>query len=176
MRNGGESRVVEPSRGHLFERNCERPRLCRRVRPGSPVHPREARMIGGAQAPPGLIVKNLDILGDKGSRKAEVLFDSGARSSVVRKDVAEAVATLHTMKKPKVFGLARKGALMECRQSTVFDIRIGKKLVDGRFYVVENLSREVVVGADFLQNWSITLVPKEEEIILGGDPDNIELF
>lgn len=42
----------------------------------------------------GLIVKKLCLMGDKGRQEAEVLFDSGARRSVIRRDVAEKLSTL----------------------------------------------------------------------------------
>ena len=41
----------------------------------------------------GLIVKRLRVAGDKGERRLEVLFDTGAGASFIRRDVVERIAT-----------------------------------------------------------------------------------
>ncbi len=124
----------------------------------------------------GIICKRLKIIGDKGSAEAEVLFDSGARSSVVRREVAQKVTTIVRMPTPKTFGLASNKAEMVSTEFTLMNIRIDGKDLDGRFYVLDDLRREVIIGSDFLQNWSIVLNPKNEDIKVNADPTLIELF
>ena len=45
-----------------------------------------------------------------------------------------------------------------------------------QFYVLEKLKRPVIIGADFLQTWSIVLIPKKETIRVNANPEDIELF
>ena len=42
----------------------------------------------------GLIVKSLKIQGNKGEKTCTVLFDTGARRSVIRRDVVEDISSI----------------------------------------------------------------------------------
>jgi len=53
----------------------------------------------------GLIVKEVEIAGDKGSKKLRALFDSGASLSSVRRSVVQEVATEVRMPKQVTFQL-----------------------------------------------------------------------
>jgi predicted aspartyl protease len=124
----------------------------------------------------GLIIKKLNVIGNKGKIEAEVLFDSGARRSVIRKDVAEKIATLIKAPVPLRFRLA--DGKTEIVTSTVADIWItinGRTITD-QFPVLEKLSSEIIIGANTLQSWEIKLNPKNESVDVGVSSEAIELL
>jgi len=50
----------------------------------------------------GLIIKKLRVFGDKGQKRVQVLFDTGASSSFVRRDIAGSLATILKLPSPEV--------------------------------------------------------------------------
>lgn len=124
----------------------------------------------------GKIVKRCEIEGDKGRKEVDVLFDSGASYSIIRKDVAEKVATILRFSKGMEFTLANGKTPMHTREITILKIlAVDKKDVSDDFYVVNELSRDVIVGADMMQTWDMHLHPKRHKITVGVDPKNLEL-
>lgn len=124
----------------------------------------------------GLIVKKLTVQGDKGKNDLEVFFDSGARRSVIRKDAAEKIASLQKSLLRRTFTLADNKTQIHSEEVTVLWITIDGKTIDDEFYVVSDLSRELIVGASTMQTWDILLDLKNEKVTVGVDPGNIELF
>lgn len=122
------------------------------------------------------IIKQLEILGDKGISKAEILLDSGANSSVGRMEVAEKVSTIIKLPKPRRFFLADGKTAVETDLVANIMITINGVTIDDIFYVVKELGREIIIGASTMQKWDIKLNLKDEQIIVGQDPNNIELF
>ena len=53
----------------------------------------------------GLIIKKLRVAGNKGKRRLQVLFDTGASASFVRRDVAERIATTLKLPSPETYTL-----------------------------------------------------------------------
>ncbi|MEW6536905.1 MAG: retropepsin-like aspartic protease [Candidatus Auribacterota bacterium] len=124
----------------------------------------------------GLILKRLIVTGDKGKMETEVLFDTGARRSVIRKDIAEKLATLINAPEPLKFRLADgKTGLTTSIVADIW-IVIGDKAITDQFPVLNELSREIIVGANTLQNWEIKLDPQNESVNVGVDPNAIELL
>lgn len=124
----------------------------------------------------GLLTRETEISGDKFTGQYDVLFDTGARSCVVRKEIAERLASLVPLKESKDFGTAKEGVKLTSGEVVILNLQLNGLSLDGRFYVVPELSRDIIVGADFLQNWGIILDPREETLTVGVDPHNIELI
>lgn len=124
----------------------------------------------------GLIVKRLEIFGDKGSSEAEVLFNPGARRSVIRKDVAEKISTLIPLPKTARFYLADGKTEVTTNFVVNVSITIGDRIIFDQFPVLENLSREVIIGANTLQSWEIKLDLKNESVTVIVDSKAIELL
>lgn len=121
-------------------------------------------------------IRKPEVLGDKGSIQKAILFDSGARRSVIKREVAERVATL--IRLPTTFKFRLADGKTEIATSTVCDICItidGKTIFD-QFPVLDTLSREIIVGANTMQSWDIHLDMKNEKVVVVGDPEAIELL
>lgn len=123
----------------------------------------------------GKIIKKLPILGDKGESRASILFDSGAGDSVVQKEVAERVSTIISSPRLKTFTLADGKTEVKTKKIAILFLTLDGVSIDDEFYVLEDLSREVILGASTMQKWDIHLHLREEEITVGRNPDKIEL-
>ena len=124
----------------------------------------------------GLIVKRVVLRGNEGQTKAEVLFDSGARCSVIRKDVARKVATLIRLPTSVDFRLADGKTRLSTNLVVDIVLRINGRTILDQFPVLEKLSREVIIGANTLQSWEIKLDPKNESVQVGVDSHHLELI
>lgn len=102
----------------------------------------------------GLIYKNVRLTGSRGEREVKALFDSGSSRCFVSRDVAQAVGDVS----PDAIHAA---------------IWIEGHALQWVFYVVDDLTEPVIVGADFLQIWKIKLDLEHERLIL--DPSALEI-
>lgn len=124
----------------------------------------------------GKIVKTLTVEGDKAASQITCLLDSGAGSSLVRRDVAERIMRgLQELHHPKVFHLANGEPLLQARYASVLEVDMKGKKLSGDFYIVDNLAREMIIGVDFMQAWEIKLDMKAEDYTVGVDPEAIEI-
>jgi hypothetical protein len=124
----------------------------------------------------GLIIKQLEVMGDKGQTKAEVLFDSGARRSVIRRDIAEKIATIVKFPIPFKFYLADGTTQVETNLVADIMVSIDNSIIFDQFPILDKLSREVIIGANTLQSWEIILDARNESITVGVDLKAIELL
>ncbi|MBI4612456.1 MAG: retroviral-like aspartic protease [Planctomycetes bacterium] len=124
----------------------------------------------------GKIVKKLRLMGDSGELEIEVLLDSGAGASLVRADVAESITSMISSRKvPCVFhGVNGEEALRSDRICHLV-IEMKGKFLDGRFYLVDRMPREMILGVDFMQMWGIILDLRKEDYTVGVDPQAIEI-
>ena len=115
----------------------------------------------------GEIIKEVEIIGDKGKTTAKTLFDSGASDSVIREDIAKKIATLIKWEEPVFFILGDGDSTMQSEYST--DIRFvleGSIYPPQRVIVVGKLEEDFIFGADALQRWKIKLDMENEDLIL----------
>lgn len=124
----------------------------------------------------GKIVKRLVLMGERGRARAAVLLDSGAGSSLIRRDVADKIIAHFTPLDPPVTfkGVNGKKAFT-CNLTCIPRIKMKGKVLHGDFCVVRKMPREVIIGVDFLQQWEISLYPKRHDYAVGLDPQAIEL-
>lgn len=95
--------------------------------------------------------------GDKGEGRFETLFDSGANLSCIHPDVAEMIATLNKLHKPKRLLTASEGHFIEVHSRVTVDFYLDEIQLSDEFLVVPGLSDEVIIGAATLQKWRIKL-------------------
>lgn len=121
----------------------------------------------------GLIVKPVEIVGNKGRAKVRALFDTGASSSFLRKDIAERVATFGPLPNPRKFLLGDGKNAILAQEFAAVDIIIKGVTVFFPLWVVEQIGEEIIIGADMLQRWKIRLDPETEDVFI--DPKVTEL-
>ena len=106
----------------------------------------------------GIIRLPLLFRGTKNDKYIYSLFDSGAKYSFLRKDIAEQLEDLMVLNKPLKMATADSGNFLEVRYATrtFFSVSNDVELSD-EFYVIEELSEEAVIGALTMQKWKMKL-------------------
>jgi predicted aspartyl protease len=121
----------------------------------------------------GLIIKELRIAGDKETQTVRTLFDTGASMSLIRKAIAEKVATLTLLPKPKKFKLGDGKGEVTATHRITLDIEINECTISDEILVLDNLAEEMIIGAKTMQAWRIKLDIDEDQVII--DPNVTEL-
>jgi predicted aspartyl protease len=114
----------------------------------------------------GLIVKKLRVAGDKGERRLEVLFDTGASASFIRQEVVERIATTLKLPSPEAYTLGDGVGKLRVRETAVLYVYIDGVRISDNFIVAPRLSDSVIIGANTLQKWRVKLDLENEEIII----------
>jgi predicted aspartyl protease len=122
----------------------------------------------------GVIIKDIEVEGDKGKAVLRTLFDTGASHSLVRRDKAEALATLVPLASPLRFRLGNGQIGLEVREACHLFFEVKGCRYYFVFYVAENLAHELVIGADAMQVWKIKPVPEADDLEV--DPSVLELW
>jgi predicted aspartyl protease len=122
----------------------------------------------------GILVKQVTLRGDKGQVELDGMFDTGATYSVIRKDIAEQIATVIPLDEPIVLRTAEQGRQLTVTHRVVLTIWLNSYRLSDEFLVLEELSRPVLIGAATMQKWRIRLDMANEEVIV--DPTATELW
>ena len=104
--------------------------------------------------------------GSKGERVLYALFDSGATYSFINDeemDSLEEAAMLHT---PMRVATASATTFMEIKHRAALDFYYEDVRLTDEFYVVPDLSEQVIIGASTMQKWRIKLDFEHDTIIL----------
>jgi len=142
-----------------------------------------------------LLFKHLKIEGDLGSDELEALFDTGATYSFIRQSVAQGVATILPIPRPKSFELAEtrslsekyeskhkqqriqnsvsrrrdfslRGKVLEAKERITIDIIVNGITISDEVVVIEDLFEELILGASTMQKWRIKLDLERGNVII----------
>lgn len=113
----------------------------------------------------GIIEKQVVVAGSKSQRPCQVLFDTGASACFSREDIASELGQIVRAPFPVAFRLGNNTIMKADKTITFFLDLKGHKLWF-HFLVVPELPYEVIVGANFFQNWKIRLDPITEDFII----------
>lgn len=122
----------------------------------------------------GILVKQVVLRGDKGQVELDGMFDTGATYSVIRKDIAEQIATVIPLDEPIILRTAEQGRQLTVTHRVVLTFWLNGYRLSDEFLVLEELSRPVLIGAATMQKWRIRLDMANEEVIV--DPTATELW
>jgi len=104
----------------------------------------------------GIVRENLFVKGDKGGRKLNVLFDSGASRSLIRSDVAKEVSTPRELLIQREFTVA-DGHKVICKYFCDLIVEIEGKRIGIEAFLVDNLPVPLVFGALDMEAYMIKL-------------------
>ena len=112
----------------------------------------------------GIIVKEYTVAGNLRSDTVRVLYDTGAGASFVRRDIAQPLGDFAATASPLRFMLAdaQEGFYVDQTVSLIVD-GDGTEVMYN-FYVADDLAEELIIGADMMQKWKISLDLDNEDI------------
>ena len=101
------------------------------------------------------------LIGSKRSARCRAHFDPGATYSIIRRDIAESIASLEALRDPEdwIFETARAGDLIQALYRVTLNFRFddSRARFSDEFIVFDACSEEVIVGAKTMQAWHIVL-------------------
>lgn len=89
--------------------------------------------------------------------RAKAVLDSGSFYTFVRKDVLPKGTKLVTYKKPQLFQTAGKTGSLSITGTTRLVVVIGNKMINVAAFVSPDLRSEMLIGAEAMQSWNITI-------------------
>ncbi len=112
----------------------------------------------------GLIVKEYTVTGNRRSDTVRVLYDTGAGSSFVRRDIAEILGNIVPTPRPMMFMMANGQETLSVNEDITLNIDVNETPLMFSFFVVDDLAEELIIGADMMQKFKISLDLDEESV------------
>jgi len=113
-------------------------------------------------------------MGSKGEAEVEALFDTGASYSCIRPELAERLAHVEPLRRPKELGTADENTTVRVTARVALDFELDGVVLSDEFMVVPSLRREVIIGVSTMQKWRMKIDLEHEELLL--DPRVGELW
>lgn len=104
--------------------------------------------------------------GSIGERILYALFDSGATYSCINDAIIEQLEHLTLLHTPMRMSTASASTFMEIKHRVTLDFYHEDIRLTDEFYVIPDLSEEVIIGASTMQKWRIKLDFEHDSIIL----------
>lgn len=123
----------------------------------------------------GIIMKKLNFSGDIGKETINILVDTGASYSFIRKDYAQKISTVLKLPKSMEFELAGENQYLKVNEVIRADFYIGNERLTDEFLVCEGISEEAILGAKTMQAWKIKVDMDKEDILLEHKVNKLKL-
>jgi hypothetical protein len=112
----------------------------------------------------GIIVKEYNVIGNHRSNTVRVLYDAGSGASFVRRDIAEPLGNIDASPVPIRFMMANGQETFTVEQVINLAVDVDGTPLVYMFYIAEDLAEELIIGADMMQKFKITLDMDNEAI------------
>ena len=112
----------------------------------------------------GIIVKEYNVIGNHRSDVVRVLYDTGSGASFVRRDIAEPLGNIDTSPVPVRFMMANGKETFLVEQVINLAVDIDGSPLVYMFYIADDLAEELIIGADMMQKFKISLDMDNEAI------------
>ena len=112
----------------------------------------------------GIIVKEYTVTGNRRSDTVRVLYDTGAGASFVRRDIAEPLGNIDSSPVPIRFVMANRQETFIVEHVINLAVDIDGAPLVYMFYIAEDLAEELIIGADMMQRFKITLNMDNESV------------
>ena len=114
----------------------------------------------------GMIIKEYTVTGTRHSDVVRVLYDTRSRLSFTRRDIAENLGEIVAMPSPMRYMMADGRERIIVNQRINLDVDIDGTSIEHSFYVADDLAEEIIIGADLMQTWKISLDMDQEEVAI----------
>ena len=113
-----------------------------------------------------VIQKEIKLVGSKGEKEVDAIFDSGATYSCIRPELAEKLGLVESLPEPMDFGTAREGERLSTKEAIRLNFYLDGYRFSDEFMLIPHLSEEVIIGAKTLQAWRMKLNFETDEVII----------
>lgn len=109
--------------------------------------------------------------------KAKAVVDSGSFFTIVRQDVLPPGTTVARYAQTKILQTAKRGSQMQMIGETTLVIGIAGKEIVTHSAVCADLNRDMIIGAETMQSWDISIVNRNgsTEVLVGRDLHDPEI-
>ena len=112
----------------------------------------------------GIIVKDYKATGSRDTDTVRVLYDTGAGSSFVRRDIAEPLGEFAASPVSMTFMMANGQETFTVEQVITLAVDVEGTPLVYTFFIADDLAEELIIGADMMQKFKISLNMEEEEV------------
>ena len=112
----------------------------------------------------GMIYKEYNVTGARGSDTVQVLYDTRSSSSFIRRDTAGKLGNVVRTLRPTTFTMADGQVTLTVDQDVELYIDVDEEALRYHFFVTDDLAEELVIGADMMQRFKITLDMDNEAV------------
>ncbi len=114
----------------------------------------------------GVIVNRIKLVGSKGEKKADALYDTGASLSFISKSMASKLGQIEKLPSPLSFETAKEGETITVNERVTLDFYIEGIRLSDEFFISDTLSEEVIIGAKTMQAWRLKLDFEQDRVIV----------
>ena len=104
--------------------------------------------------------------GSKGEKNLYALFDSGATYSCITEEFAGKLANMESLHTPMRLATASNSTYLEIHDTCRLDFYHDDIRLSDEFLVVQQLSEEVIIGANTMQKWRLKLDFEHDTVIV----------
>lgn len=97
------------------------------------------------------------VTGNRGNDTVRVIYDTGAKSSFVRWDVAENLGDFGILPSSVQISMPDTNEKFTVDKSISLDVDVDGTRLMHHFFVVDNLDEELVIGSDMIRRFKISL-------------------
>ena len=112
----------------------------------------------------GIIIEEYTVTGNRSADTVRVLYDTGSGASFVRRDIAEPLGNIEASPVPVQFMMANGQETFTVEQIINLAVDIDGSPLVYMFYVAEDLAEELIIGADMMQKFKISLDLDSESV------------
>lgn len=105
----------------------------------------------------GVFSKEYMVTGNLRSHIVQVIYNTDARDSLVRRDIAEGLGDIAALPSHMLIKANNVHDALNVYHSASLDIDVDGVRLMHHFFVVDGLDEELVVGADMIRKWKISL-------------------
>jgi len=114
----------------------------------------------------GVIINRIKLVGFKGEKKVDALYDTGARLSFISKSMASKLSNVERLPSPLSFEKAKEGEEVTVNEAIRLDFYIEGIRLSDEFFIADELSEDVIIGAKTMQAWRLKLDFEQDRVLV----------